>query len=174
MSDTYKIISSIHFHKHKYQTKKGAFKMPLLCDFTLIVGDSPVTIGDTNPQWEVSFDSGARDANSPAFLIFNVRGLTHSTRDVEVKVNGIEVGRIHNYRPGGADIDRTTINQPEKLRQQDHWYTQMIALDGNKLNSRDNSNRINIKAVDFPERRGTNVKDDFQIKDMICFFHQRS
>lgn len=146
--------------------------MPVLCDFTLIVGDSPISLGDSNQVWEEDFDTGGRRSNSPGFLIFNVRHLTHSNHDVVVSFNGNQVGVIYNYRPGGAGIDSTNINQPEKWRQADHWYTQMIAFSGDQLNS--GKNTIQIQAVQFPEHTRTNEYDDFQIKDMICFFHQEA
>jgi hypothetical protein len=146
--------------------------MPVLCDFTLIVGDSPITIGDTDRVWEHTFNTGGRRASSPGFLIFNVSHLTHSNHDVVVSINGTQIGVIHNYRPGGTGIDMTNINQPEKWRQANHWYTQMIAFSGDQIN--DGNNRIQIQAVQFPERTSSNQFDEFQIKDMFCFFHQEA
>ena len=146
--------------------------MPVLCDFTLIVGDNPVTIGDSDQVWEQTFNTGGRRSNSAGFLIFNVRHLTHSNLDVVVSINGSQVGVIHNYRPGGAGIDMTNVNQPEKWRQADHWYTQMIAFTGDQINN--GKNTIQIQAVQFPENTTDNKFDDFQIKDMFCFFHQEA
>jgi hypothetical protein len=146
--------------------------MPVLSDFTQIIGDTPVTIGDSNPVWSGSFNTGGREAGQPGFLIFNVRGLTHSDLDVPVSINGTQVGTIHNYRPGGSGIDTTNVNQPEKFRQADHWYTQMIAFTGTQIN--DGDNRIQIQAVQFPENTQTNRFDEFEIKNLVCFFHQSS
>lgn len=143
--------------------------MPNLCDFTQVVGDRPVNIGDREPLFERTFGTGGRQ-RSPAFLIFNVRHLTHSDLNVPVSINGHEVGFIHNYRPGGPDIDRTDGSQPEKYRQIDHWYTQMIAFPGSQLDRGENT--IQIQATQFPENSARNKYDDFQIKDMFCFFHQ--
>ena len=144
--------------------------MPLVGDFRLIVEDSPINLGDSNQVWQQNFNTGGRDANTPGFLIFNVRGLTHSDRDVVVSINGTQVGVIHNYRPGGSGIDTTNINQPEKWRQSGHWYTQIIGFTGNQIN--DGNNTIQIQAVEFPENTSTNRFDDFEIKDLVCFFRQ--
>lgn len=146
--------------------------MPVLCDFTQIVGDTPVNIGDSNPVWSATFNTGGREASQTGFLILNVRGLTHSDLNVPVSLNGTQIGSIQTYRPGGAGIDTTNVNQPEKLRQNDHWYTQMIAFSGNQIN--DGNNTIQIQAAQFPESTQSNRFDDFQIKDVICFFHQSS
>ena len=150
--------------------------MPMHSDFTLILGDSPITIGDSNrggyPVWEKTFSTGGSEANSPGFLIFNVRHLTHSVGDVLVRINGKDVGFIYTYRPGGSDINTTDVNQPEKWRQTDHWYTQMIAFGGGQINDGDNS--IRIEAVDYPEKTAANMYDDFLIKDMFCFFHKKT
>jgi hypothetical protein len=76
--------------------------MPVLSDFTLIRGDSPVSIGDGFPVWETTFNTGGRESGSPAFLIFNVKGLTHTDVDVAVRVHNVVVGHIRRY-PGGDD-----------------------------------------------------------------------
>ncbi|HYR08622.1 MAG TPA: hypothetical protein VEQ60_12660 [Longimicrobium sp.] len=146
--------------------------MPILCDFVIIVDDTPVTIGDSKPVFEAQFNTGGRDSANPGFLIFNVSGLTHADVDAVVSINGKQVGAIHPYRPGGAGIDTTNINQPEKWRQADHWYTQMIAFSGSTIFS--GTNTIQIQAVQFPENSSSNRFDDFRIKDLICFFHQAS
>ena len=144
--------------------------MPVVCDFIEIVGDRPVTIGDKNPGWEKSFNTAGRNRSHSGFLIFNVRHLTHTDRDVPVRINGTRVGFIYNYRPGGGGIDRSNGSQPEKFRQADHWYTQMIAFSGRQIDSGDNT--ISIEAVSFPEDTSSNRFDDFQIKNLVCFFHQ--
>ena len=92
--------------------------MPVVADFTLIQGDSVVTIGDALPVWEKTFNTGGRESGSPAILIFNVRGLTLTTVNVVVKVNNVEVGQIRRY---GGDGDITN-----------NWYTQMIAMNGSE------------------------------------------
>ncbi|NEO82449.1 hypothetical protein, partial [Moorena sp. SIO4G3] len=63
--------------------------MPVVCDFSEIVGDRPVNITPT--VWERNFNTGGRTLGT-AFLIFSVSGLT-STR-VFVRVNNVVVGEI--------------------------------------------------------------------------------
>lgn len=135
--------------------------MAVLCDFTLIIGDAPVTIGDPQPVWEARFDTGGRHAPGKAFLIFNVRGLTFTAMNVNVKINNFVIGQIARY--GG-------LNDEERRDTANYWYTQMIAMEGSRLNN--GSNEIQIEAVGFPGATNTNKFDDFELKDMMCFFHQ--
>jgi hypothetical protein len=130
--------------------------MPVVSDFTLIQGDTPVTIGDALPVWEKTFNTGGRESGSPAFLIFNVRGLTVTNVNVVVKINNVEVGQIRRY---GGDGDIAN-----------NWYTQMIAVSGSQLNN--GNNEIQIQAVGWPGAEAGNLFDDFQLKDVVCFFHQ--
>jgi len=150
--------------------------MPVVCDFIQIIGDGPVTIGDANTLFEASFNTGGRygvtGVASAAFLIFNVRGLTHANEDVVVSVNGVEIGTIGHYFPGGPGVNTNDIDDPNKLRHRLHWYTQLIALTGSQLN--DGNNQLRIEAVRFPGNTGGNTFDDFQLKDMMCFFHQNA
>ncbi len=148
--------------------------MPVVCDFIQIIGDAPVTIGDSNVVLERSFNTGGREGGTgidrTAFLIFNVRGLTHANQDVVVRVNGTQVGTIGHYFPGGPGVNTNDVNDPSKLRHQNHWYTQLIALTGSRLNN--GNNELQIEAIRFPGSTGSNTFDDFQLKDMMCFFHQ--
>jgi hypothetical protein len=137
--------------------------MPVLCDFTTILDDDVVTIGnglgDGTPTFktlERTFNTGGRETGSPGFLIFNVRHLTSTDRNVEVKINGTRVGWIHRYH-GGAETA-------------DDWFTQMIAVDGSTL--RDGNNTLRIEAVGWPGSTDLNPHDDFQLKNLVCFFHQ--
>ena len=117
----------------------------ILCDFVEIVGDTPINV--TSTAQTINFNTGGRIASgtqSSAFLLFNVRGLTNP-RLVPVRVNDRNVGSIFPYSNSNVS----------------YWYTQMIALTGNQLNSGDN--QILLEAVD---------NDQFEIKNMVCFFHQ--
>ena len=143
--------------------------MALVCNFTQILGNNAVTIGDNNQTWQASFDTTGRVSGSPGFIILNVAHLTHSLADVPVKINGSQIGVIHTYRPGGSDINTTDVDQVEKWRQANHWYTQMIAIAGSQINN--GSNTIQIQAVTLPEAGSTNQWDNFVIKDVFCFFH---
>jgi hypothetical protein len=136
--------------------------MTVLCDFIQIIGDSPVTIGDSNPVWEQTFSTGGRDLDGTAFLIFNIRGLTFADATVNVTVNDTIVGSIAPY--GGL----TTAERDDVAK---YYYTQMISLTGAQLKSTGN-NEIQIEAVGWSGATNTNKFDDFQLKNMMCFFHQ--
>lgn len=130
--------------------------MPFVSDFVMIKGDEPIRIGDGRDLWEAPFNTGGRSADHHAFLIFNVKGLTHTNLDVRVRVNGIEVGKIYHY--GG------------RSETAEYWFTQMIAMQGQTLN--DGDNEIEIRAVSWPGATADNLYDDFYLKDVFCFFHQ--
>ena len=130
--------------------------MPVVSDFTLIRGDSAVTIGDGATLWGATFGTGGRVASEPAMLIFNVRGLTETTANVIVKINNVEVGQIRHY-DGSADSPN-------------NWFTQMIAVGGQELI--DGNNELQIQAVGWPGVTAGNLFDDFQLKDVVLFFHQ--
>lgn len=134
--------------------------MAVVSDFVMIEGDAPVVIGDTgfNP-YEKNFNTGGREANQPAFLIFNIKGLTHTDQDVDVMVNSQVIGQIYRYGGGGGES-------------RDRWYTQMIAMNGSVLN--DGYNELQINVVSWPGAGPGNLYDDFELKDIMCFFHQRA
>lgn len=116
----------------------------VVCDFIQIVGDGPVTIGAN--VTELPFSTGGRvsgnDVASTALLLFNLKGLTTAT--IPVKVNNVVVGNIYPYAGANAN----------------HWYTQMVALTGTQLVN--GTNEIQLESN----------SDSFQIKNMVCFFHQ--
>ena len=132
--------------------------MPILSDFVQIVGDTPVVIGDSLPgavaTWTETFNTGGRRSDESAFLLFNIRGLRSANTDVGVKVNDILVGHIARYA-------QTTEQELQ------NWYTQMIAVSGSTL--RNGDNEIKIEGVP-----ANNLLDDFEVKNMVCFFHQSS
>jgi hypothetical protein len=121
--------------------------------YTMLRGDSPVTIGDSLPLWEVHFGTPERVTSHPAMLMFNVSGLTQTNLSVIVKVNGTEVGRIYRYDGGNGG----------------HWFTQMIHIAGNQIN--DGDNVLQIQAVSWPGATSTNLYDDFSLKDVVVFYH---
>lgn len=139
--------------------------MLVVCDNETIRGDTPIVIGDSNPIWETHFNSHACVGGKTAFLIFNVRRLAHAVESVPVKINDTEVGRIYPYAlPNG---EHNTVNE-------NHWFTQMIAFSSDVLNDGlGPQNKLEIQAVSFPGATGSNALDDFELKDIICFFHQQ-
>lgn len=133
--------------------------MALASNFTLIVGDSPVTIGDSQLTWEKKFETPGRARNQNVIIMFNLRGLVVATTSVEVKINDKVVGKLVPYAcPDGQD----------KLFAK-NWYTQTIALGGADLN--DGTNEIQINAVTYPDTTPNDVFDDFAVKDVSCFYH---
>ncbi|NET10744.1 MAG: hypothetical protein F6K16_39855 [Symploca sp. SIO2B6] len=140
--------------------------MPVVCDFTMIQGDGPVTIGDhSNPNgWTQRFNTGGRYDGGAAFLIFNVQNLTATRLSVQVEVNDQEVGRIFSYYPAGAFEERN--------KNAAHWYTQMINIGPRILNNGDNI--LKVSTVEWENGGGTDQLDDFKLKDVVCFFQQHA
>lgn len=128
-------------------------------NFTLIVGDQPVGIGDSQPVWEQKFSTPDRDSNYPAILMFNIRGLTYATKTVEVKINEKIVGTIAPYATPDAQRNIFATN----------WQMQTVALVGADI--KNGVNEIQINAVGFPGSSESNKYDNFEIKDVICFYH---
>ena len=112
-----------------------------------VVCDFIQLVGDvanviTPAEPPIIFNTGGRDANGTGFLQFNVRRLSIAEGAVAVRVNGVIIGSIYPY----PDND------------QNYWYTQMIAFSGNQIN--DGNNNLTF------DRTG------FEVKNMVCFFHQ--
>lgn len=121
--------------------------MPVVCDFTEIIGDIPETI--TTSVKSFTFGTGGRSSGSTgdrrAFLLFNIRMLTNNNSAlVPVILNGTNIGSINPYPNSNSS----------------YWYTQMISIRGSELNN--GNNQLLLDAVN----------DSFQIKNMVCFFHQ--
>lgn len=130
-----------------------AAKPAIVSNFKLVIGDRPITIGDSNPVWLGTFSTPPQTQSQPAILMFNVKGLTSTKTPVDIKINHVSVGQIMPYGHEKVSV----------------WHTQMVAFNGETLTG---INEIEIAAVKFPGATPTNTLDDFQIKDMICFFHQ--
>src|SRR5262245_31590446 len=60
----------------------------VLSDYEIIQDNTPILIGDANPVWQKTFNTGGRQT-SGAFLTLNVSGLTFAVSDVEVRINNI-------------------------------------------------------------------------------------
>ena len=133
--------------------------MPTLCDFIEIIGNKPVTIGDGRNPWQGTFDTGGRREEARALLIFNVRGLTYAQEGARVEINEEEVGTIVPY----SGKDATAHD----------WHTQMISVSGSTIKD-SKKNRITIHAALYPGTSAGNAYDDFDIKNLVCFFHQHT
>lgn len=136
--------------------------MPVLCDFELIRGNKPIKIGDriwqAHEVWRRTFNTGGRRRDKPAFLIFNVKGLTRATKDVPVKINDKVVGYIYPYENRGENYNE--------------WYTQMISLEGSQLNNGDNE--LEICAVEWSGAKPGHMYDAFYLKNVVIFFRQKT
>jgi hypothetical protein len=131
-------------------------QMTVLCDFNTIIGDAavsvPVVAAGAEFQLGDAFDTGGRIAGNTekgidgALLMFSVRNMT-GTAQVTVNDSDDVVGTIFPSPPNAI------------------WSTQVIAMAGSRLNGASgNNNRI----------RSRNVTDAFQIRDLVCFYHQNS
>jgi hypothetical protein len=134
--------------------------MTVLADFQIIIGDAPQTINEVPPDAERNlggkFRTGGRipgtqevDPRDPssqsAFLMYSVRNMV-GTAEVYLNDQATFVGRI---TPSSGTA----------------WSTQVIAMGGQRLNDvNQGDNQITLK----------NVTDQFEIKDLICFYHQDS
>ena len=154
--------------------------MPILCDFiavqdstgALIHNGNPVTIDDSAPVFQGTFHTGGRHSDGQALLILTVSGLTHTDQHVPVRVNSVQIGLIRNYFPGGSDVVYSDPADPNKARQRDHVYTQVIQFPGTVINN--GNNTIEIDAVTFPGNSASNHYDGFTLFNIVCFFNQKS
>jgi hypothetical protein len=131
----------------------GTALAAVVSDYSMIVGDSSVQIGDALPVWTATFNTGGRETSN-AFLTLNVANLTATSSAVAVRINGTIVGYIYPYT--GAPST--------------HWYSQTIAFSGSVLHN--GSNEIEVRAVSYPGASYGDIYDDFFLKGVICHFKQ--
>ena len=130
--------------------------MTVLCDIQWVWGvGSGVTIGDDQPVWENTFNTGGRLKNGHAVLIYMVRGLT-GTHSAEVRLNNQHVGRVSPY-PGAN---------------QTHWYMQMMNITGGPL--LDGNNEFQVNAAPAADPSAGHLYDAFTLKYILCIFQQES
>ena len=129
--------------------------MPLVSDFTTIVGDTNIRIGDGSHEtgFTRTFNTGGRHPMGNAFISFMVKGLTVTTEHPDVFVNDVKVGDLFNNRGG-------LVNQ---------WQTQSVSLGGNQLN--DGNNVIRIVPATYAGGGSDNF-DDFYIRNVVCHYQQ--
>jgi hypothetical protein len=144
--------------------------MPVLCDFTVILeGEYPIGYGTEDQQrraFRDTFNTGGRHRHGGAVLMLGVKGLTRAAAAPEVSINGHKIGEIQRYNPSG---------NPEWPDNSGHWYTQMIAFDADILDSGDGQdNTIEITSVATLWRDREGIREDYRIRDVICFFHQQA
>jgi hypothetical protein len=107
-----------------------------------------------------TFNTGGRE-NSTAILMMQVAGLTFAPTAAKVFVNNDHVGNIQPFR----------FHDPaDRAENADHWYTQYIVFSGTILN--DGDNQLRITGVGFDEASGSNQKDQFRVREVVCWFKQ--
>jgi hypothetical protein len=130
----------------------------IVAKYEVIQGDTSVQIGDRPSHiWRKDFEirNIATGPSLCSFLIFNVRGLTAASRNVEVQINDTKVGVIYPYTSGEPG------NQ--------NWYTQMINFFSDNVLHR-GENTIKVIAETWAGTTEDNTWDDFYLKDVIIFF----
>lgn len=131
--------------------------MPVVGDFNVIQED-PITIGDNNPVWTKRFGTGGRESGV-ALLMYSIRGLTYAPTGARISINSWTF-EVHPY-PGRDETAGA-------------WYMQMHSFNGLALKGSTPNNIVKVEAARLgpDDTTGTNVFDDFQIKDITVFFHQ--
>ena len=129
--------------------------MPVVSDFTHIVGDQNIRIGDGSNEsgYTKSFGTGGRHASTNAFISFMVKGMTATNDNADVFVNDVKIGVLFNNNGGNAN----------------HWQTQTVSMSGSNLNS--GNNVLRVSPVSNPTSP-TDDFDDYFIRNVICHFHQ--
>lgn len=129
--------------------------MPILSDFTHIVGDQSIRIGDGSNEsgYTDSFPTGGRNPDDTAFISFMIKGMTVTDENADVFVNDVKVGVLFNSNGGNRN----------------HWNTQIVSLGGSGLNN--GNNVLRVGPVTNPGSANDDY-DDFYIRNVICHFHQ--
>ncbi|WP_199443081.1 hypothetical protein [Umezawaea beigongshangensis] len=147
--------------------------MTLLSDFE-VIRKNAVVIGEGTGPLVVKFSTGGVNNTLPAILLFAVSGLTivDPATAPQVKVNGVDIGRISPY-PGSSTGELTEESMA--------WYTQHLVIPSTaKLDPVNaNGNTLEITRADLgivlqPPNPNPGQFDDFQVRDIVCFFRQPS
>ena len=131
--------------------------MTVVSDFTHIVGDQNIRIGDNSNEsgFTDTFSTGGRNSTHNAFITFMISGMTVTTDNADVFVNNTKVGVLFNNKGGNPN----------------HWQTQTVSMSGSTLNNGNNTLRVS------PVTNQTSATDDFDdylIRNVICHFHQNA
>jgi hypothetical protein len=128
--------------------------MPRVTNFTDLVGDGGVLIGDDGVlEYIRDFNTSTYATNGGnACLMLMAQGLTEPGSSAEVLVNDIPVGFIHSSH---ADA------RPDRV-------SQIINVGTEVLNAGDN--RLRIKAAVLSGGGSGNEHDDFEVSDVMLFY----
>jgi hypothetical protein len=123
----------------------------VLADFTHIMGDGPVHVnaGSGEVVFKRTFETGGIKTDQPVLLMFAVshRG-NRGGPSPKVLVNGVQVGTVQE---SGEEF----------------FSTQLITITRDSTESRAFRSQDNLLEI-------TGVPDGFDIKSIVCFFHQES
>jgi hypothetical protein len=126
--------------------------MPVVCDFT-VIQEGTRKIGDAG-QFSKNFGTGGRH-DTQALLMINVKNLTHNF--AQVIINGTTLKAL----------------QPSSEADREQWFSQHKVLPSGLLSPVEGNNIIEIKRVlNNNPGNGGGQFDDFEIRDVVCFFHQ--
>lgn len=148
--------------------------MPIVGDFTVISGkpdaggrtgdfENPYRIGDNSGDgpFRIHFGTGGLH-NSPGLLTFMVRGIPNG-RAANVRINGHRIGVLTGTEIEAGQRDRDKV-----------WRYQQFAIPTNVLsgaNSND-ANRLDIGAIPITSGGAQGDFNDFDVRDIVCYFHQ--
>jgi hypothetical protein len=134
-----------------YSTTKGDVMGTVLADFTHIMGDGPVHVksGSGEVVFERTFDTGGIRTDQAVILMFAVvRRGNQGGPSPKVLINGVEVGAV--------------IESGEEF-----FSTQTITIAKDTTESQAFNSQDNLLEI-------TSIADSFDIKSIVCFFHQES
>jgi hypothetical protein len=133
--------------------------MTLAGDFTSVLDDTIITIGDNSNVngWTTFFKTEDRFANKKAYISLMVRKMsfTLDNKNAEVRLNNQKIGEIFNTNAG---------KNPD-------WDTQMITIDSSVLVEQ-GDNELTIFAVPNDNPSPGNTLDDYDLTQIVVHFHR--
>jgi hypothetical protein len=129
--------------------------MTVVSDFT-VIQDSAVTIGDAKPEdFQGKFRTTNNQDAQKALITMMVSGLAGGSSTV--RLNGHKIGEIAPHDAGSSN----------------EWFAEQFAVNNKILKpGQANPNTLEIKLVPAANPAPGNAFDDFQVRDIVCFFHQ--
>ena len=140
--------------------------MAIVCDYTDILfyisgGNRIINIGDFSDTGRygagIGFATGGRHTGHSAVLYCVYRRLTAGS--VDVRINGSNIGSLSPL-PRTDDLDN-------------YWATAIFTFPGDVLRG-EGFNSIVIDAIPLADPSSGDLFDDFQIKELVCFFKQET
>ena len=128
--------------------------MTVVSDFT-VIQSGVATVGDPNANvLQRHFRTTNNNDNQIALVTMMVSGLAAGS--APVRLNGHEIGEIAPHDAGSKG-----------------WFAEQFAVPKGILKpGQANPNELQINLVPAANPSPGNVFDDFQVRDIVCFFHQ--